>query len=223
MAEEKVRRGLLLKTALEILRDAGTKLQPSQVLEEHPAPASPHSARTEPGQQRRTPLRHGRSGSTRAFAATFGWASKIGGWSITDAGIEALETYPDADDLKAELNRLYREIDQRRKQAMQSLNEVEQFIATTLQLVEPGSWTAHDDLAELADTSPRRGRGFPRRHKVKLPNSYRVLNADGSIPAEGMLNATYRGTDLRRRLAAEGIEFDASGRARQDQRLTATR
>ena len=34
MAEEKVRRGLLLKTALEILRDAGTKLQPNQVLEE---------------------------------------------------------------------------------------------------------------------------------------------------------------------------------------------
>ena len=34
MAEEKVRRGLLLKTALEILRDAGTKIPPSQVLEE---------------------------------------------------------------------------------------------------------------------------------------------------------------------------------------------
>ena len=27
-------------------------------------------------------------------AATVGWASKLGGWSITDAGIEALETYP---------------------------------------------------------------------------------------------------------------------------------
>ena len=84
--------------------------------------------------------------------------SKIGGWSITDAGIEALETYPDADDLQAEFNRLYREIDQRRKQALQSLSEVQQFIATTLQLVEPGSWTAHDDLAELADTTATRSR-----------------------------------------------------------------
>ena len=65
-------------------------------------------------------------------AATIGWASKIGGWSITDAGIEALETYPDPDDLFAELNRRYREIDQRRKQAMQSLNDVQAFIATTL-------------------------------------------------------------------------------------------
>ena len=27
-------------------------------------------------------------------AATVGWMTKIGGWSITEAGIEALETYP---------------------------------------------------------------------------------------------------------------------------------
>ena len=57
--------------------------------------------------------------------------------------------------------------------------------------------------------------------KVKLPNAYRVLNADGSIPDEGMLNWLYRGADLRRRLADEGVEFDAGGRAAQGQRLTA--
>ena len=91
-------------------------------------------------------------------AATVGWASKLGGWSITDAGIEALETYPDADELFTELRWRYREVDQRRKQAQQSLNDVQQFIATTLQMVEPGSWTAHDDLAELADTTPTRSR-----------------------------------------------------------------
>ena len=49
--------------------------------------------------------------------------------------------------------RRYREVDQRRKQALQNLSEVHQFIATTLQMVDPGSWTAHDDLAELADTT----------------------------------------------------------------------
>ena len=49
------------------------------------------------------------------------------------------------------------------------------------------------------------------------PTSYRVLHAGGSIPAEGMLNYNYRGTDLRRRLAGEGIVFHASGRARQGQ------
>ena len=48
-------------------------------------------------------------------------------------------TYPDASmSLLAELNRLYREIDQRRKQAQQNLSDVQQFIATTLRLVEAG-------------------------------------------------------------------------------------
>ena len=155
-------------------------------------------------------------------AATVGWMSKLGGWSITEAGVEALETYPTADELFAELNRRYREIDQRRKQAQQNLSDVQQFIATTLRMVEPGSWTAHDDLAELAGTTPSRSRGLPRQRAIKLANAYRVLNADGSIPAEGMLNSAYRGVDLRRRLADEGVEFSANGRARQDQRLTAS-
>ena len=169
MAEEKVRRGLLFKTALEILRDAGTKIPQSQVLEELQS------------RVRLTPYelsldKSGRPRFDRAVgfhtgdAATVGWASKLGGWSITDAGIEALETYPDADELFTELRRRYREVDQRRKQAQQSLNDVQQFIATTLQMVEPGSWTAHDDLAELADTTPNEVADFLASGNVKLPN-----------------------------------------------------
>ena len=87
--------------------------------------------------ERRAALRP-RCGFHTGDAATIGWASKIGGWSITDAGIEALETYPDADELWAELNRRYREVDQRRKQALQTLSDVQQFIATTLQHVDAG-------------------------------------------------------------------------------------
>ena len=144
-----------------------------------------------------------------------GWMTKRGGWAITEAGIEALETYPTPDELLAELNRLYREIDQRRKQAQQNLSDVQQFIATTLRLVEPGTWTAHDDLADLAGTTAEEVADFLASGKVRLANAYRVLNADGSIPDEGMLNWPYRGTDLRSRLAAEGVEFDARGRARK--------
>jgi len=73
-------------------------------------------------------------------------------------------------------------------------------------MIEPGSWTAHDDLAELADTTPNEVADFLASGKVKLPTSYRVLHADGSIAAEGMLKRQLPGTDLRRRLAAEGIE-----------------
>jgi hypothetical protein len=47
------------------------------------------------------------------------------------------------------------------------------------------------------------------------------LNADGTLPDEGLLNVAYRGTDLRGLLASEGIEFEGRGRAAQDQRLTA--
>ncbi|MGH3217988.1 MAG: McrB family protein [Streptosporangiaceae bacterium] len=147
--------------------------------------------------------------------------SKIGGWSITEAGVEALETYPTADELFAELTRRYREIDQRRKQAQQKLSDVQQFIATTLRMVEPGSWTAQDDLAELAGTSSDEVADFLASGNIKLANAYRVLTADGSVPAEGMLNSAYRGVDLRRRLADEGVAFDGGGYARQDQRLTA--
>jgi 5-methylcytosine-specific restriction enzyme B len=222
MAEDQVRWGLLFKTALEILRDAGTRLSRQQVMEELSRRVELTPYELQPDYRSGVRRFNTGMGYKVGDAATIGWASKIGGWSITDAGIEALETYPDPEELFAELNRRYREIDQRRKLALRALSEVHQFIATTLQQVEPGSWTAHEDLAELADTSANEVADFLANSQVNLPTSYRVLHADGSIPVEGMLNANYRGTDLRRRLAGEGVEFDASGRASQDQRLTAS-
>ena len=154
-------------------------------------------------------------------AATVGWMTKRGGWAITEAGIEALDAYPAPDELFAELNRRYREIDQRRKQAQQNLSGVQQFIATTLRLVEAGTWTAHEDLADLAGTTAAEVAHFLASGQAAPPNAYRVLNADGSIPDDGMLHWTYRIADLHNRLAAEGVEFDAEGRAAQNQRLTA--
>lgn len=112
-------------------------------------------------------------------------------------------------------------IDQRRKKAQLNFSEVQQFIARVLGLVEAGFWTAHDDLAALAGTSPREVADFVASGRIRLANGYRVLNADGSIPAEGMLNAAYRATDLRVRLAADGVEFGPGGAASQQQRLTA--
>jgi 5-methylcytosine-specific restriction protein B len=220
MAEDHVRRDLLLKTTLEILRDAGTKVPPRQVLEElrRRVTLTPYELSLD---KSGAPRYDRAVGFDTGYAATIGWTSKIGGWSINDAGIEALETYPEAYDLWTEYNRRYKEVDQRRKLALLMLSNVQQFIATTLQMVAPGSWTAHDDLAELADTTAAEVANFLAGTKVKLPTSYRVLNADGSIPTEGMLHASYRGTDLRRRLASEGVEFDADGRASQEQRLTA--
>ena len=95
MAEEHVRRDLLVKTVLEILRDAGTKVPPSQVLDElrRRVELTPYELSVDnSGLQRYNRA----TGFHTLEAATIGWMSKIGGWSITDAGIEALETYPDA-------------------------------------------------------------------------------------------------------------------------------
>ena len=220
MAEKRVRRALLLRTAMEILRDAGTKLSPQELDEEL-------SRRVQLTAYELSIDNSGLPRYARAIgfhtgdAATVGWMSKIGGWSITEAGVEALDTYETEDELWAELSRLWAEVDRKRKEAQRSLSGVQQFIADTLRLVEPGAWTANDDLAQLASTTSTEVAHFLASGKIKLANAYRVLNADGSIPDEGMLNAVYRGMDLHTRLANEGIEFDSLGRASQNQRLTA--
>ena len=222
MAEDHVRRPVLLHAALVILRDAGTKIPQDQVFDElrRRVPLTDYELSLDNGG---VPRYDRAVGFITGGAATVGWMSKIGGWTLTEAGIEALDAYSTPEELYAELHRRYREIDQRRKQAYQNLSEFQQFIATTLQLVEAGTWTSHDDLAELADSTATEVAHFLASAQVKLPNSYRVLNADGSIPDEGMLHWSYRGgTALRRRLAAEGVEFSASGQAVQDQRLTAS-
>jgi 5-methylcytosine-specific restriction enzyme B len=220
MAEEKTRYALILWETLHILRDAAGPKQASEM-------AALVGIRIQPTPHENEQLKSGGSrwetvlGFITGDAVTIGWMNKLGGWSITEAGLEACEIYPTPDELHTELNRRWREIDQRRKQAQQSLSEVHQFIANTLQLVEAGSWTAHDDLADLAGTNANEVADFLASGKVKMPTSYRVLDGDGNIPDKGMLNVAYRGTDLRRRLASEGIEFDMNGRASQSQRLDA--
>ena len=218
--EQTVRSAMLFRTAMEVLRDASGPLPVQEVLGEvgkRTALTSHELGRYDSGQARWAVAVRFITGE----AATLGWMTKLDGWSIGEAGLDALDTYETPDELLTELHHRYREIDQRRKQAQQNLSEVQQFIATTLQLVEGGTWTAHDDLADLAGTSAEEVADFLASGKVRLPNAYRVLNADGSVPEEGMLNAAYRGTDLLARLVGEGVVFDAQGRAAQDQRLTA--
>jgi 5-methylcytosine-specific restriction protein B len=211
---------LLLWTAMQVLREEGRPLDGRDVLARMAGRLnfSPYSlARLKSGQVRWEVGVNFFTGD----AATLGWMTKRGGWAITEAGIEALEEFPSPELLFAERSRRYAVVDQRRKQAQANLSEVQQFIDRTLRLVEAGSWTAHDDLAALAGTSPQEVADFLASGKIRLANGYRVLNADGTIPAEGMLNAVYRGTDLRGRLAAEGVAFGADGSASQGQRLTA--
>ena len=184
-----VRRALLVRAAMEMLRDARDPLQSRQVLRRGRRTgrsSTPYElSRYDSGA---AALETSRLRFHTGDAATVGWMTKRGGWAITEAGIEALETYPTPDELFAELNRRYREIDQRRKQAQQNLSDVQQFIATTLRLVEPGTWTAHDDLADLAGTTASGGCGLPGQRKgqagQRLPGAQRRRQHPGRGDAQ---------------------------------------
>lgn len=217
---ERMRYRLVLWELMHVLRDAVAPLSRTQVFDqvrERIDPTRYELERVKTGGVRWEVVLHFYSGD----AATVGWITKRDGWSITEAGLEALEAFPSPDELYAERNRRYREIDELRKRAQRNLSEVHQFIASALELVEAGNWTAQEDLAALAGTTADEVAHFLASGRVKLANAYRVLNADGNIPEEGMLNAAYRGTDLHRRLTSEGVDFDREGRASQAQRLNA--
>lgn len=217
---EAIRYALIQRTALEILQEQSGPIPPATVYAEFDrrfAPTPHESQYIKSGE----PRWHAIRGFVTGDAVTVGWMSKRGGWSLTEAGQEALETFATAEELNAECNRLYRDIDQRRKSAQESLSGVQHVLARVLGLVGPGNWTSFDDLAELTDTSSEEVGHFLASGKVKLPNSRRVLNADGSHPDESMVNSNFRGTDLLQRLAADGAELQPNGRARQEDRLTA--
>ena len=182
MADGQVRYALIVWEALHILRDAPAPMQSRQVtaaVGERIQPTAYEDERHRSGGNRWETALHFHSGD----AATVGWMTKRGGWAITEAGIEALDAYPTPDELFAELNRRYREIDQRRKQAQQNLGDVQQFIATTLRLVEAGTWTAHEDLADLAGTTAAEVAHFLASGQVRaaqrLPSAQRRWEHSG--------------------------------------------
>jgi 5-methylcytosine-specific restriction enzyme B len=215
-----VRYPLIIWEVMQVLRDAAEPLAGARVIDAVRTRITPTAHELDPvksGGVRWEVVLGFKSGD----AVTIGWMTKRGGWALIEAGLDALEEFPSPERLYAELERRRREIHQQRLHAMESLNGVQQLIAQALTAVEAGQWTAHDDLAELAGTTAAEVAHFLANWQVQVPNSYRVLNADGAIPEEGMLNANYRGTDLKQRLAKEGVSFDALGHATQEQRLSA--
>ena len=217
---EQVRYAQMVWEMMQVLQDAAEPLTSSQVaaaVQERLAPTPYELERVKSGGVRWDVVFGFRSGE----ATTAGWMTKQGGWALIEGGSEALELFPTPEALFAELQRIGHEVDQRRKHAMQALDDVQQFIAQAIAIVEAGQRTAHEDLAELVGTDAAQVAHFLASFKIQIPNAFRVLNANGTIPIEGMLNANYRGTDLTKRLTLEGVGFDAAGRAEQSQRLTA--
>ncbi|MGH3620395.1 MAG: AAA family ATPase, partial [Sciscionella sp.] len=217
MAEQAVRAALLLRTCMEILREATEPMAAAQVYAEVAKRVSLTAYEAELDRSG-YPRWHTSARYQTGDAATVGWLTKVGGWSLTEAGEAALDTFP-GDALHAEVRRRLTETLQQRRQALKQLSGEEQTIARALALVVPGFWTALDDLAELIGTDPDTIGHFLA--KVGLTGAYRVLNSDGSALSQGMLNVNFRGVDIPGKLAYDGVELDESRRASQAQRITA--
>jgi 5-methylcytosine-specific restriction enzyme B len=215
-----VRVAPFLRACFEVLREASGPLSGKEVLTRtgQRVPPTPYEQEILQGNQ---PRWENNLQWWTADAATVGWMTKRDGlWSLTDAGETALDSYEE-DQFVAELKHRVRDVRKQRAQAVKELSKDQKVIANALSLVGAGSWTSYDDLAQLVGTTTGNVPPFLAGSKTSLPGGYRVLNADGSPPPDGMLHLNHRGMDIARKLTSEGVEFDSAGRASPAQRVSA--
>ena len=109
-----LRQALLVRAMFEVLRAADTPQPPASVLQQvrMRVPLTPVETSKNPSGYERfdTFLRWASS-----WAAAVGWMAKRGGWLLTDAGVEALETITDDEELYRTLTRRYRQVNRARK------------------------------------------------------------------------------------------------------------
>ncbi len=92
-------------------------------------------------------------------------------------------------------------------------------MTTVLASIPAGRWTSYSDVATVIGSHQ-----VPvgvRLANVSVPNAHRVLKLNGSISPEFRWTDPQRTDDPRKVLEAEGVAFDANGRAAPMQRMTA--
>ena len=216
--DPQMRRGLLARVLLEVLRDAAAPLAAKDAvarvsdaveLNERELSLNPSGfARFD------TYLRF-----LSSWASAIGWMAKRGGWSITEAGVDALDQFP-GDELAREIVRRYQKHQKGKKQTQKSFPHPEwKRVVAAVGLVEAGWWTSYGDLADLTGLSAQSIGQFTS--SGQLENAHRVLKADGVISAGFTWADPNRTDDVRQVLEREGLTFDDEGRADPDQRITA--
>ncbi len=213
-----MRRGLLARILFETLRDAGGPLAPKDALT-HVTSRVPLN----PQELSRNASGYPRYETYLRFASTWGsaigWMAKRGGWSITEAGVEALAEFA-GDEFASELTRRYRLYRKQKQQTPSGYGDPRWAeVVTALGCVEAGWWTTYGDLATLTKLSAQSVGKFLGAEKVT--NAHRVLRSDGTISPDFHWPEPDRSDDPRQVLEGEGLRFDESGRADPDQRITA--
>jgi 5-methylcytosine-specific restriction protein B len=204
----------ILRATMEVLREADRPLQPDEVrnaVEKRVDIAPEYRATNAHGQVRWWAQLGFRTGE----AAVLGWMTKRNGWSITEAGLQALDDYPGAE-LYRELSRQYRV----RRQSSQGRKYADprwEVIIEALNRLEPGSWTTYGELASLVGMSAQSVGGFVAEHESG--STHRVLRENGRISPGFRWPDPDRTDDPREVLEREGLRFDQAGRADASQRV----
>lgn len=208
--------GPLLRAALEVLRDADRPLNRHEVMDAVAKRVEISSAHETTDTQGRVRWRV-QLGWRTSEAVAIGWITKRGGWSITEAGIQALEDYP-GNELYHELSRLYRA--RRHSPQGRAYRDPRWAVVTdALSRLEPGMWTTYGDLAALVGMSAQ----SVGQYVAENPSSsgHRVLRGDGTVSPSFRWPDPERTDDPRTVLEREGVQFDHAGRADLTQRITA--
>jgi len=219
-SNEPVRRALLIRTALEVLAEAGGPVQRAEVMPRVAERLEFTPYELEPYRENSARPRwdnHLTWASTDMRAV--GWIDKTAaGWVITDAGRRALATHTeDGKGLDAEAGQAYR-AQYRAHKALAAQPAHVSLLASALELVEAGLWTTNVELAEAI------GVDVPTvevtLHEDAFDASHRVL-APGEPPSGAVLLPSGEMIPARAALEKEGVQFDASGVPNESQRVRA--